>query len=126
MIDLIHKALTAKRESKHVEFKQRFDPSSSGEWCELIKDLAAIANSGGGIIVFGLDNLGTPTSESVEGIISIDPADIANKVSKYTGLVDFEFEIRSLKKRKHKLVAWVVQSVSTPLVFQKPGTYDIG
>jgi hypothetical protein len=126
MLDLIAKALTAKRESKHVEFKLGFDASLSGEWCELIKDLAAIANSGGGIIVFGLDNLGLPTGESVEAITSIEPADIANKVSKYTGLVDFEFEIRSLEKKGHKLAAFVVQPVSIPLVFEKPGTYDIG
>jgi hypothetical protein len=124
MTDLINKALTAKRESKHVEFKDSFDPT--GQWCELIKDLAAIANSGGGIIVFGLDSLGVPTGESVKAIAAIDPADIANKISKYTGLVDFEFEIRSLEKDGHPLVAFVIQPVAIPLVFEKPGTYDIG
>jgi len=126
MNNLIRKALAAKRESKHVEFKQNFDPNLPGDWCELIKDLAAIANSGGGIIVFGLDNFGTPTGESVTAIGSVDPADFANKVAKYTGLVDFEFEIHSPEKNGHKLVAFVIQPVSIPLVFQKPGTYDIG
>ena len=126
MTDLVKKALTAKRESKHIEFKQSFDPSSAGEWCELIKDLAAIANSGGGIIVFGLDSLGVPTGESVNAIAAIDPADIANKISKYTGLVDFEFEIRSFNKKGHPLVAFVVLPAAIPLVFEKPGTYDIG
>ena len=126
MNDLIEKALTAKRESKHVEFKQSFDPNSAGEWCELIKDLAAIANSGGGIIVFGLDNVGTPTGGMIDRITALDPADIANKLSKYTGSVDFEFEIRSLEKTGHKLAAFVMQPVLVPLVFQKPGTYDIG
>src|ERR1017187_621256 len=125
MADIVKKALTAKRESKHVEFKQGFDPDSGRAWCELIKDLAAIANSGGGIILFGLDNLGKPTGESVEKIASLDPADIANKVLKYTGQVDFEFEIRSLEKRGHKLIAFVVHPISIPLVFEKPGTYDI-
>jgi hypothetical protein len=115
----------SKRESKHVEFKQGFDNSARG-WCELIKDLAAIAKSGGGIIVFGLNNLGVPTDESVEAIASIDPADVANKVSKYTGLVDFEFEIRTLEKKGRRLIAFVIQPVSIPLVFEKPGTYDIG
>lgn len=126
MTDLISKALTAERESKHIEFKQSFDPNSAGEWCELIKDLAAIANSGGGIIVFGLDSLGVPTGESVIAIATIDPADIANKISKYTGLVDFKFEIRSLDKKGHRLVAFVVMPVAIPIVFVKPGTYDIG
>jgi hypothetical protein len=125
MTDLINKALTAKRESKHVEFKQSFDPSSAGDWCELIKDLAALANSGGGILVFGLNSLGAPTGEPVEAVAALDPADIANKVSKYTGLVDFEFEIRSIEKDGHPLVAWVIQAVTIPLVFNKPGTYEI-
>jgi hypothetical protein len=126
MTDLVKKALTAKRESKHIEFKQSFDPNSAGEWCELIKDLAAIANSGGGIIIFGLDSLGVPTGESVNAIAAIDPADIANKISKYTGSVDLEFEIRSLDKKGHPLVAFVVLPVAIPLVFAKPGTYDTG
>ena len=74
MVDLIQKALAAKRESKHVEFKQEFDPSSHQDWCEVIKDVVAIANSGGGVIVFGLDNVGTPTGISVDAIARIDPA----------------------------------------------------
>lgn len=126
MVDIVKKALTAKRESKHVEFKQGFEPNSARAWCELVKDLVAIANSGGGIIVFGLDNFGEPTGEPVEAITSIDPAEIGNKILKYTGLVDFEFEIRPLEKKRSKLVAFLVHPVSVPLVFEKPGTYDIG
>jgi predicted HTH transcriptional regulator len=126
MADIVKKALTAKRESKHVEFKQGFDSNSGRAWCELIKDLAAIANSGGGIIVFGLNNFGNPTGEPSENIASLDPADIANKISKYTGLVDFEFEIRLLEKKGNTLVAFLIQPASIPLVFEKPGTYDIG
>jgi hypothetical protein len=126
MSDLIQKALTAKRESKHVEFKQGFDSNLAQDWCEVIKDIVAIANSGGGIIVFGLDNVGTPTGAAFDVIIRIDPADIANKIAKYTGPVDLEFEIRELKKSGHELVAFVIQGSSIPLVFEKPGTYDVG
>ncbi|MCI0590593.1 MAG: ATP-binding protein [Gammaproteobacteria bacterium] len=125
-MDLIEKALAAKRESKHVEFKKGFDPSAQGEWCELIKDLVAIANSGGGIIVFGLDSAGEATGESPDAISSLDPADIANKVSKYTGPVDLEFEIRTIEKQKRRFAAFVINPVSIPLVFEKPGTYDLG
>jgi hypothetical protein len=126
MPDLIQRALSAKRESKYIEFKQEFDPTLPSEWCELIKDIVAIANSGGGIIVFGLGNTGIPTGKSVGPIASIDPADIANKISKYTGPVDLELDIRTLEKDGHGLVAFVLQPVSIPLVFQNPGTYNIG
>ena len=47
---LIEKAKAAKRESKYIEFKVSFDIDSTQDWCEIIKDIVAIANSGGGII----------------------------------------------------------------------------
>ena len=98
MADLIQKALSSKRESKHIEFKKCFDPDSPQDWCEIIKDTVAIANSGGGIILFGVDNVGRPCGAVLEPIFRLDPADIANKISKYTGSVDLEFEIREVKK----------------------------
>lgn len=126
MADLIRKALSAKRESKYIEFKQDFDTDSAGEWCEVIKDIVAIANSGGGVIVFGLDNCGTPTRASLHKLSQVDPADITNKISKYTGSVPLEFEIRELVKDGNVLQCFIIQAVSIPIVFQKPGTYDAG
>jgi hypothetical protein len=124
MPDLLTKALAATSESKHIEFKQGFDPSSQANWCEVVKDLVAIANSGGGTIIFGLDSSGTPSGEPVEGIRRTDPADIANKIAKYTGPVDLEFEIRQLEKKGHPLIALLIQGGAYPLIFQKPGTYE--
>jgi hypothetical protein len=126
MPDLISKALSAKRESKYIEFKHDFDPSSPGEVCELAKDIVAIANSGGGIIVFGLDSSGAPTGATLKALNLLDPADMANKIAKYTGPVSLEFEICQLVKDGAKLQSFVIHAVSIPIVFQKPGTYDIG
>ncbi len=126
MPDIIKKALSVKRESKYIEFKEHFDPSSAQDWCELIKDIVAIANSGGGIILFGVDYAGQPCNANLKPILQIDPADIANKISKYTGSVDLELEVLELKKGRKQLVSFVIQSVSIPIVFSKPGTYSIG
>ncbi|HTA21929.1 MAG TPA: ATP-binding protein [Terriglobales bacterium] len=126
MSDLTQRALTAKRESKYIEFKASFDPNSAGEWCEIIRDIVAIANSGGGIIVFGLDSVGSPSDADLSALAQVDPADVGNKISKYTGPVHLEFEIRRLKKQGKSLEAFVIQAVSIPIIFQKPGTYDIG
>jgi predicted HTH transcriptional regulator len=123
--DLVKKALCAKRESKYVEFKQGFDPNSPEDWCGIIKDIIAIANSGGGIIVFGLDSFGKPTGTQVAAIATVDPADVSDKIAKYTGPIDLEFEIHEIKKGGHSLVAFLIQSVSIPVVFQKPGTFEI-
>lgn len=126
MRDIIQDALTATRESKQIEFKIGFDPSSAGEWCEIVKDVVALANSGGGIIVFGLDSSGIPHGTDVAAICAIDPADISNKLSKYIGTVPIGVSVCDLEKAGARLAAFVVVDAETPVVFQKPGTYDIG
>jgi hypothetical protein len=88
--------------------------------------VVAIANSGGGVIVFGLDSHGVPTGASTAALAGVDPAEIGNKIAKYTGPVQLEFEVRELEKQGHKLHAFLVQPVSIPIIFQKPGTYDVG
>jgi hypothetical protein len=35
-------------ESTTLDFKSSFDPDSKQDWCELIKDMLAMSNSGGG------------------------------------------------------------------------------
>jgi Schlafen, AlbA_2 len=126
MRDIRQDAITAIRESKQIEFKLRFDPSTAGEWCEIVKDIVAIANTGGGIIVFGLDSQGTPVGTVVDPICAIDPADISNKLSKYIGTTEINVSVCELEKAGVKLAAFLIESAETPVVFQKPGTYDIG
>ncbi|MEK6580782.1 MAG: ATP-binding protein, partial [Nitrospirota bacterium] len=84
--ELVQKALTARKESKHFDFKSSCALDESGTWCEIVKDIVAMANSGGGIIVVGLDNNGTPTGIDVSAILALDPAKIADQIYKYTGI----------------------------------------
>jgi hypothetical protein len=126
MDDIVKRALGASRESKRIEFKRGFEGSAPGAWCELIKDIVALANSGGGIVVFGLDSAGAPSGESIAEIASLDPADVLNKLVKYIGVPNFEIETFGLKKRGQKLYAFAISGTSIPHVFEQPGTYDIG
>jgi predicted HTH transcriptional regulator len=104
MTDLIERALKAKRESKYIEFKASFNTSSAQDWCEIIKDIVAIANSGGGIIIFGVDDRGLPLHKDLSLLLKLDPADIANKVLKYTATYVPDVEIVELDKNKEKVV----------------------
>ena len=95
-------------------------------WCEVIKDIVALANSGGGIIVFGLNSRGDPVGSSVAAISNIDPADVTNRVLKYTSVTDFELEIRDVEKNGVPLCAFIVPEATLPIIFNRLGTYDIG
>lgn len=51
---ILDKALTATSENESIDFKRSFNPASTEEWLEIIKDIVAMANSGGGIILIGV------------------------------------------------------------------------
>lgn len=123
--DVVKKGLTAQRESKYVEFKRDFNPDSKEDWCSLIKEIVALANTGGGVVVVGLDNKGSPTGIDVSDVRSVDPAVFTDKVGSYTGYQFTEFETRDCEKDGHPLFAIVIAPQSIPLVFEKPGTYPV-
>ena len=122
----IAKALAADRESKSIEFKESFDPDSAGDWCEVIKDIVSIANSGGGVLVFGVDDFGAPTGGNLSKLVALDPADITNRLSKYVGGREVPLSVHTPKKMGSQIVAFHIHSVASPLVFEKPGTYSDG
>jgi len=122
---LLHKALNAQRESKYVDFKSEFNVENDGDWCELIKDIIAMTNSGGGVIIFGIKNNGSFSGFDVTPVLNYDPANITNKISKYTNEQFSNFEIEEIERDKNRMAVIVTYGVSIPIVFAKPGTYAI-
>jgi hypothetical protein len=123
MSDILEIALSANSETSQIEFKLIFDPFSDGNWCEIIKDIVAISNSGGGVIIFGLDSHGIPKGENISQLYSIDPSQITNKISKYTGYHFSEFSLHECEKQGNKLFAILIFNTRMPIIFEKPGTY---
>jgi predicted HTH transcriptional regulator len=78
------KCLTAKRESKSIEFKEQFQPSDSRQALEVLKDIVAIANSGGGALAVGINNLGEASGADVSATLRHDHAKYCDLVHKYT------------------------------------------
>lgn len=109
-----------------IEFKSSFDLGSAAEWVELVKDFVAIANSGGGMLCIGLNSDGTPSSFDAAQIFTLDPADIIDKIFKYTGQQFDGFDIIATDKEGHSILAIVISPAPLPLIFVKPGTYDAG
>ncbi|MEM0128671.1 MAG: putative DNA binding domain-containing protein [Thermoplasmata archaeon] len=120
------RALQARRESRRIDFKATFDPSRTSDWCEIVKDILAMANSGGGCLVFGVRDDGNPAEGSVEAVLALDPAQITEKVSKYTG-VDFDgFEIHEGQRDGKKVAILRVAATYLPIPFARAGNYDRG
>ncbi|MCK0103232.1 ATP-binding protein [Pseudohalocynthiibacter sp. F2068] len=55
---LLDRAQNGVRENKTLDFKSEFNLAQRGDWCEIIKDIVAFANSGGGVLVIGLNDSG--------------------------------------------------------------------
>jgi hypothetical protein len=120
---LFKKAQEARRESKFVDFKSKLDFAAPGDWCEIIKDVVAMANSGGGVIVVGADNSGKPTESDCSSVLAVDAAKITDQIHRYTEVHFSDFEVRELKKGKSVLAAIIVGPAPIPMVFHKPGQY---
>ena len=113
-IELESEALTATGESTAIDFKGQFNPTAKGEWCELIKDIVAIANSGGGSILFGLDDNGQPTGLDCTEILRCDPADITNKIFSYTGKHFADFRLIPIQRDVLRFGCLLIQAAPIP------------
>ena len=116
-------ASNAKKESKHIDFKERFDVNSERDWCELIKDITALANSGGGGILIGVRNNGKPSGFDIDPFLCVDPAVLTDKVVKYTGEQFSGFDMVEIFRGVQKIALFIVDGVSIPMVFMREGGY---
>jgi predicted HTH transcriptional regulator len=80
-------------ESAAVDFKTSFDPESKQDWCELIKDIISMTNSGGGCIVIGVADDGSLSGADIQPLLAVDPADVTNRIHSYTDQHFSAFEI---------------------------------
>src|SRR5579871_3154531 len=119
----LQKAQLATAESKHIEFKREFDPSSAEAKCELVKDIVALANSGGGVVVFGVEDGGGRSSVDCSHLASLDLAILTNLIEKYTNYQFHQFELHNIARSVSSHTCVLVGDVEYPLIFTKPGTY---
>jgi len=121
----ISKCLAAKRESKSVEFKEEFSPTDPRQSLEVLKDIVAIANSGGGALAIGIDNSGAASGTDVRAVLVHDHAKYCDLIRKYTLQNFTDFEVVEAEKDGHLVAIFVINAPDYPLVFEKPGTYPL-
>jgi Schlafen, AlbA_2 len=117
------RAREGKRETHNLDFKERFDLNSKADWCEVVKDLVAMANSGGGVIVFGVSNDATPAKIDLGPILGLDPAKVTDKVAAYTGEQLSGFQMVEIKRGRRRAAALLIDGLDVPVPFTRPGTY---
>jgi hypothetical protein len=107
----LSRAVEAKRSSRRVELKERFAPHVEADSLELLRDLVALANSGGGVVV-------------LDRVADLDEELIHQQLERYAE-PEFEgFELHDVTRRGGQATAIVVEGVAnTPLVFARHGRY---
>src|SRR5215204_6312817 len=118
--------IKANQESGILEFKEGFhsDPFSkeaTGAWCEIIKDVVAMANTNGGFILLGVRNDGIASGADITSFAGIDPAKVTDKLYSYTGTHFDKFHLSSEYKEGKQIAVLQVEEADNILVFINPG-----
>jgi hypothetical protein len=115
--------MAAARPSTHVAFWSELKPSTPGVWIELAKDVASLANSGGGVVVFGVARDGSLTGWNPEHLLQVGMGRIHRELDRYIG-GPLDMAVAPGRRNGRKVVTMhVAPRRSAPVVFEKDGTY---
>lgn len=120
----MQKAIEATAETDDIDFKREFDPAFEGDWCELIKDIVAIGNSGGGAVVIGVDRAGSTVGVDPGLARKLDPAAVGDKIRKYTGGCEPRCTVHSGSRGGGLVIVIQIDGTRVPVAFEKAGTYN--
>lgn len=120
---LLKLAITGKSESKYLDFKEDFNYDFPSDRLKLLKHIIAMTNTGGGVIVFGVDNFGVNVHFNFAQLLSLDTAVIGNFIESYTG-TDFDsFEFVEIRRGSVKKMALLIFKSNDLVIFSKQGQY---
>ncbi len=104
----LKRAREAQRSSKRVELRDGFDAQANGDLVELVRDVAALANSGGGVVVLA-------------GAREVDEELIHEQLASYAEPEFEAFTIEHITRTTRPAIAIVVEGAANPLVFTRQG-----
>jgi EC042_2821-lke REase len=109
---LLRRAAEAKRGSRRVALPTSFDPEDERDWRELVIDLTALANSGGGVAVVDAD---------------VDGTDVARRVERETGAPFRPLDVQPVSRNGALMTAIVVEAAEdTPLLVDQQAYFRHG
>jgi hypothetical protein len=122
----LEEILAAQAESDAIDFKSDFDPGAQRDRVELLKDIVAIGNHGGGAILIGVQDDGSTTAASDAACQRLDPAELGDQIRRHTGRHEPRCIVHVLERDGRPVVLIQVFPTSTPIVFAMNGTYEQG
>lgn len=120
----INELLNANVEHEHLDYKLDLDINSTSEIVRIAKDMAAMANSGGGNIVIGVDD--DFNKKGLELSFKVDEADLRNKINRYfSPKIDFLYRevIRTVLGTKRKFAVINVLPAKEVIMPIRDGNY---
>ncbi len=116
--------LDAKRSSKSLALVPSFDAAAPGDWCELVRDVVALANSGGGTIVIpAAGDLSASLHANDDEPSTHMTARLTEAVARYTGIMFDGLHVETVEHDGRYALAIGVAPVPMPLVFERAGAY---
>ena len=110
--------------STYAEGYHVFDPSSNRDWLELIRDIAAVANSGGGEITVRVAGGGQGVDvEGPAAQVALSSREIVDRLAQYTDSVFDDIRVHARESDASVFVIAVGRAL-VPIVFVKAG-YEI-
>ncbi len=112
-------------EGDHVDLKSDIDLDDAGAMMELVKDLIAIANSGGGLIRIGMTEL---AADGIDGekLTKLDGAKISDQVNRYVSpkKVHVEHNVADIGGGRVLIDLTISSSGKYPLVVSRLANYQ--
>lgn len=115
----------SEKETARLDFKAEFDPDVKKDWCEILKDIVAMVNTRGGLIVFGIGDDGQPSGADLTKLSKLDPAKVTDKIASYTDVQFGDIQVVTVQRGGLPYPAIVVGRSKTPIIFSNPGNYPI-
>lgn len=122
----LRRRLRAKKETREVDYKETLDVKSKERLAGIAKDVAAFANTIGGVIIIGVrDKVWDLVGVSAATVAALTPEDLDNKISNYLD-PRVEFDVSPFTFRKKRFVAIEIpKSLDPPHLTKKDGTYPV-
>ena len=113
----------AQQESARLQSARAFDSESDRDWCELIRDVAAIANSGGGTLFLRATGE-RPLADSARSATSeLVASDILQRLARFTDASFADVAMETVRRPDGSLVAITIGRAPFPIVFTKAASY---